>query len=94
MWIRGLFGLDQSCGHRGIAGCVSVFGLRWVIGIDGECLGELHQGLKGCRWLVQVSVYCGSRIPAHLSVHQVLYPVETYQFLFPNVYLFMADLLI
>ena len=79
------FGIHQSCRNRSIVGRASVFGLRWYgwcCGGRGVC--GLIKGLVGgdvmsvCgvsldslwKWQVQVSVYCGRRIPAHLMCTQ------------------------
>ena len=47
-------------------------------GVGGEWHGGLEKGICGevsdldslCRWQVQVSVYCASRIPVHLRCTQ------------------------
>ena len=53
----------------------------------------IYQSLKGvvscldpvCRLQVQISVYCARRIPT-------FNPVSPYRYLFPTLYLFVADI--
>ena len=42
--------------------------------------------------LIQVSVYCTRRIPAHLRCTQCSKYVAPYRYLLPTMYLFMADI--
>ena len=67
------------------------FGCGVVGGVGGEWVGGLGQGLGGwggvmsvcvvsrdslCRWQVQVSAYCASRISAHLRCTQCSIPLH------------------
>ena len=101
---RIVFGFYQSSGNRER---VSVFGLRVVGSVDGECVGGLCQGLGGwdlvmvvcvvsldylCRWYVLVSVYCDRRITAHLNCNQCLILLHLINICFlPYIYIWQVS---
>ena len=90
------FGHYQSCGNKGSVG--RVFWLQWCRGVS---MGRLDQVLEGWGGVMSglsvlmagpvIIVLCLADTCAS-EVHPVFNHVAPYGYLFPNMYLFIADI--